>query len=398
MVPWLGLALIPLLALGAPLPNAAAADRVCIHSCGTAKAGCIADARARRPALRAACTGSGKVRRQCLHQADKTVGTARHACGTFRQICQACCAGAGTDCTARCGDGIVTPSRGETCEPTGAGCPGGAVCGADCRCPVVPTTLPPTTTTAPPPPTTTTVPPPGPATFAVSPDTAWFASSFPGFNILQGSASGALTLATAPSGAGDATLAIAADSVFGVRFIGDTILCFQLLAAGSSGLLHCDGAATGVDVEWRLDSNGVGPTLSSVLALALGGPSEPGAGFVVASTRSVACTLGVAGGDPGCLAPLGGPEDCRDPARVRYAGAPFALALTTGSATATVANPRADSNPETVPTVADGTPFACLAGARLGGTVALAVPLPAVDLAAIGDWTSVGVLHLTRTP
>lgn len=318
----------------------------------------------------------------------------------FKRTCRSCCADAGTDCAARCGDGVVTASHGETCDPAGVACPGGGTCGGDCRCPVVTTTLPPSSTTSVPSSstTTTTTPPPGAATFGVSAGTTWFASSAPGFGILSGSASGALVLAATPTGGGDASLVVSNDSVFGVRFIGDTILCFQVLADGSSGLLHCDGAPTGVDVDWTLDSNGFGPTLSSVLRPALGGPSGPGAAVIVAAARTVACVAGVAVNDPGCLDALDGPADCRDPAKVRYTSAPFALALTTGTATATITSPRPDSTPEPIPTSASGMPFTCVGDARLGADVTLAIPLPAVDLAGIGDWTSVGVLHLVRSP
>src|SRR5262249_47313219 len=232
----------------------------------------------------------------CRRQAGAIVRAARRGCMAFKRTCRSCCADAGTDCAARCGDGVVTASRGETCDPAGLACPGGGTCGGDCRCPVVTTTVPPSSTTSVPSnsTTTTTTPPPGAATFGVSAGTAWFASSLPGFDILSGSASGALVLAATPSGGGDASLVVSNDSVFGIRFIGDTILCFQVLADGSSGLLHRDRASAGVDVDWTLDSNGFGPTLSSVLRPSLGGPSGSGAPGIVAGAPHAAATAGVA--------------------------------------------------------------------------------------------------------
>src|SRR5262249_24926758 len=301
---------------------------------------------------------------------------------------------------ARCGDGVVPASHGETCDPAGVACPSGGTCGGDCRCPVVTTTLPPSSTTSVPSSstTTTTTPPPGAATFRVSAGTTWFASSAPRLGILSGSAGGALVLAATPTGGGDASLVVSNDSVFGIRFIGDTILCFQVLADGSSGLLHCDGASTGVDVDWTLDSNGFGPTLSSVLRPSLGGPSGSGAAVIVAAARTGDCIAGGAGGDPGCPVALGDPAGRRRPAHVRYTSTPLPPASTRGTATATTPSPRPDSTPEPIPTAASGVPFTCVGDARLGADVTLAVPLPAVDLAGIGDWTSVGVLHLVRSP
>ncbi len=387
--------------LWGPAPGAAAGSQACRRDCGTAKTACAAYATAKRPALRAECTGSGKARRQCLRQAEATVRAARRACGTFKRECRTCCATGGSECDARCGDGRVTPSRGETCEPGGASCPGGGACTDDCHCPVVPTTLPPTTTSTTPrasTTTTTTIPAPGAATFAVGAGSAWFASSFVGFSILDGSASGALTLASVPTTGTDAALTIASTSHVGVRFIGDTILCFEVEATGSSGVLHCGGAPAGVDVEWRMDSNGIGPTLSSVVRTGLGGPSTAGDGAIVASARTTACTVGVAAPAAGCLAALASPADCRDPAKVRYLGLPFALPFTTATASAVIDDPRPDSNPEAVPTTAEGSPFTCPAAGTLGPEVTLAVPLPSVDLPGLGDWTSVGVLHLVRTP
>src|SRR5262249_47163659 len=389
-----------LLACVTSLAEAASVERTCARSCVAGKAACVADAKGEGPTLRAACTGRGPDRRRCRRQAGAIIRAARRACMAFKRTCRSCCADAGTDCAARCGDGVVTASHGETCDPAGVACPGGGTCGGDCRCPVVTTTLPQSSTTSVPSSstTTTTTPPPGAATFGVSAGTTWFASSAPGFGILSGSASGALVLAATPTGGGDASLVISNDSVFGVRFIGDTILCFQVLADGSSGLPNCAAAPSGVAVDWTPDGKGFGPTLSSVLRPALGGPSGPGAAVIVAAARTVACVAGVAVNDPGCLDALDGPADCRDPAKVRYTSAPFALALTTGTATATITSPRPDSTPEPIPTSASGIPFTCVGDARLGADVTLAIPLPAVALAGIGGWTSVGGLPLVRGP
>src|SRR5262249_28523466 len=121
-------------------------------------------------------------------------------------------------------------------------------------------------------------------------------------------------------------------------------------------------------------------------------------GFVVAAMRVVACPANGTGGVPGCLAPLTTPADCLDPTKVSFAPVtPFAAALTTGNVAAIINNPRPDSTAGAVETDGHGTPFPCTHWHDEGGEVVLAFPLLAVDLAGIGDWTSVGLIHLVRT-
>src|SRR5262249_38660606 len=147
----------------------------------------------------------------------------------------------------------------------------------------------------------------------------WFASSAPGFEILD-SVTGAFTLTATPSGGADATLTLQSDAVIGVHFLGDTILCLRLLASGTSGTLHCAPSTTGVDVDWTIDSNGPYPSLRSDVTPRLGGPSAPGDAFLIGAARVITCP------GPGCLAPLTSIAGCFDPRVVDFAvPATFAL-------------------------------------------------------------------------
>src|SRR5262245_46109260 len=380
---------------GAPGATAAPGGE-CRRSCRPAKNKCLGAARALKQQLRGECAPSGSTRRPCPKAAGEIANGARRSCGPFARACRTCCAASGVDCTARCGDGEVNADVGETCDPPASTCGGGGACSADCRCPLVSTTTSTSTST-----TTSTQPgsgPLGPARFVVDGRTQWFASSFAGFNLLEGSASGALVLDATGDAGGDATLALGVDGTIGIKFQNSNYLCMRLSAAGSSGTLHCGGSTDGVNVRWTIDSNGFGPSLRSVLATERGGPSEPGDGFVVAAMRVVSCPADGPGDVPGCLAPLTTTADCLDPAKVSFDPVtPFAAALTTGNVAAIINNPRPGSTGDAVETDGHGTPFPCADWHDEGGEVVLAFPLLAIDLPGIGDWTSVGVIHLVRT-
>ena len=111
--------------------------RACMATCRKAKGDCRARVNARLADLRASCTESGAQRRRCLREAKAATNEAKRDCKqSVRDVCVPCCKQGGTDCAAHCGDGVVTPARGETCDPPGAlkGCLAGTVCGTDCRC------------------------------------------------------------------------------------------------------------------------------------------------------------------------------------------------------------------------------------------------------------------------
>jgi uncharacterized repeat protein (TIGR01451 family) len=138
------------------VPHASAAKnpalKLCRKSCNIAKSLCLTQAKAKLKAALGDCSGAAADQRQCRKQAKTTSHADRAACADFKRTCTACCTSSGTDCSARCGDGTVTPGRGEDCDPPGSACGVDATCGADCRCPAglpgtTSTTVPPTTST-----------------------------------------------------------------------------------------------------------------------------------------------------------------------------------------------------------------------------------------------------------
>ena len=135
-------AIVPLiLAVTIAMPASAhvteAADpalKECRLSCKQANGACIAQVKNHLHALLAECVGSHSERRRCRRQARGTARAERTACGDSVRECQTCCAARGSDCAARCGDGVVTPARGEQCDPPGSVCNDGAICDAECHC------------------------------------------------------------------------------------------------------------------------------------------------------------------------------------------------------------------------------------------------------------------------
>src|SRR5262245_59102574 len=108
--------------------SAAAPDpavEACRKTCKQARVACNAQAQDALHALLGECTGSGAGRKQCRRQAKDTTHAAKAACNDFRRTCLACCTTGGGDCSARCGDRLVTATRGEGCDPPGSTCGAG---------------------------------------------------------------------------------------------------------------------------------------------------------------------------------------------------------------------------------------------------------------------------------
>jgi len=120
--------------VGARVTQAADPLKECRLSCKQAKGACIGQVKHHLQALLGECVGGSSERRQCRRQARGTARAERTACGDFVRECHTCCAARGSDCAVRCGDGVVTPARGEQCDPPGSACENGAICDAECHC------------------------------------------------------------------------------------------------------------------------------------------------------------------------------------------------------------------------------------------------------------------------
>jgi len=120
--------------VGARVTQAADPLKECRLSCKQAKGACIGEVKHHLQALLGECVGGSSERRQCRRQARGTARAERTACGDFVRECHTCCAARGSDCAVRCGDGVVTPARGEQCDPPGSACENGAICDAECHC------------------------------------------------------------------------------------------------------------------------------------------------------------------------------------------------------------------------------------------------------------------------
>src|SRR5581483_2078212 len=136
------------------------------------------------------------------------------------------------------------------------------------------------------------------------------------------------------------------DTAFGFRLVDGTVVCVKVEAAGSAGTLACAGGVP-VDVVVAADG-GAGPNATPSLLLEQGPPGPPGAGWVAATVRVVACA------PPACTVV----DDCGDPAKVALAAAPpVRRAFTTGTTTGRIAHPRQGGND--VVLFRTGTPFRC---------------------------------------
>ena len=150
--------LVAFLAVGvatAGIAHAKKAPDPCKTSCTTEKQGCQAAYKSAFDDSKTECTGTGKVKRQCVAQAKKVYKAAVKQCRGFFTACKSCCKSAGSTCDVKCGDGVV--ATGEDCDPPGRkSCPGDVACDASCHCPAPSTTV--TTSTVPGETTSTTVP------------------------------------------------------------------------------------------------------------------------------------------------------------------------------------------------------------------------------------------------
>ncbi|HZP43390.1 MAG TPA: hypothetical protein VFD84_18020 [Candidatus Binatia bacterium] len=162
-----------------------------------------------------------------------------------------------------------------------------------------------------------------------------------------GTFDGSLVLdAGTPGPDGVAALAVGLDTIFGFRLVDGTVVCVKVEAAGSAGTLACAGGVP-VDVVVAADG-GAGPNATPSLLLEQGPPGPPGAGWVAATVRVVACA------PPACTVV----DDCGDPAKVALAAAPpVRRAFTTGTTTGRIAHPRQGGND--VVLFRTGTPFRC---------------------------------------
>jgi hypothetical protein len=182
---------------------------------------------------------------------------------------------------------------------------------------------------------------------------------------------GALTLvAGAPGPDGIASLSIGSDAVVAVALINDTFACLSILAAGSAGKLDCDGGQP-VDVDLTVDSNGLLAPGDAMLSTEQGGPGPAGAGYVTFTLRGANCPGDASGA---CVGTVDSPDDCADPTKVDYGVATAGtLALTTGTSTVTITEPRqGGANPTITRT---GAPFDCASWMEdAAGIVEIGIP------------------------
>jgi len=214
---------------------------------------------------------------------------------------------------------------------------------------------------------------------AQNPNGSHFFTSYVNGASVDSDFGGVLHLTAGTPGAdGVASLTIAQDSFIHFKDIGGGAECIKFLAAPSQGKLDCDGG-TAVGTVQTQDSMGTGPNGPTTSTFEQGSPGRPGDGYVRTMVEAVTCAgvLGIPGGCPGGLP--NSAEDCQVPGMVDYSKAFIfdMMAITTGSATATVENPR-QNNPATI--TRTGQPFDCSSFTGTGGPGLLLVPFILSDV------------------
>ena len=250
-------------------------------------------------------------------------------------------------------------------------------------------------------------PVPGDRTFAVSYNPAnpngshFFTSYLPGGQPVDSDFAGTVLLtAGTPGPDGVATLTLTQDATIHFKDIGGGAECVKFLADGASlctgagapfpcctgagtgscaaqGKIDCDGG-TAVGTTMSQDSMGAGPNGPTTSTFEQGSPGRPGDGYIHVESVAVTCAgvLGIPGACPGGLP--NSADDCNKPGMVDYSkGFLFDLALTTGTVTATVQNPR-QGNPATI--TKTGQPFDCSAFTGTGGPGVLLAPFILSDV------------------
>jgi len=119
--------------------------------------------------------------------------------------------------------------------------------------------------------------------------TALFSSGLNGQNVASVIAGGPLQLVGGtPDANGVAPLSLGADAEFTVKIIDTSIVCFRLLAAGSSGSIDCDGG-TAYDVEVTQDA---GANTTETLETGLGTDAGAGAATLEVMQQSAQLPAG----------------------------------------------------------------------------------------------------------
>jgi hypothetical protein len=81
------------------------------------------------------CVASGGLRSTCRKARRAARKTWRRRCTAMRGACMGCCRGGLGSCTPSwCGDGEISATAGETCDPPGRTCEVTGRCSGDCRC------------------------------------------------------------------------------------------------------------------------------------------------------------------------------------------------------------------------------------------------------------------------
>lgn len=293
-----------------------------------------------------------------------------------------------------CGNGTL--DAGEECDTTDFGntsctSPGGAfpepgspsgalLCNSNCttdytncQFPTTTSTAPgetTTTSTAPAGTTTTTLPALGTRTFTLAnvaaaddPAGSHFYTSAIGSDVSSRNFVGSIALAAGtPNASGIATLTIASNTTIGFGVIDGSIVCAQVVAAGSTGKLDCDGGLA-VGMSSSQDSNGIAAPGPFMLETEQGAAGPAGSGYVVSTVRILNCgTDQNQPAAPGCSSAGGrvlAVADCADATKANYAaGASETLGMTTGTHTAEVTDRRPGSlGGGTI--ARTGTPFDC---------------------------------------
>ncbi len=200
-------------------------------------------------------------------------------------------------------------------------------------------------------------------TSQTNPRSALFTTAI-GVNVARAFEPGPIVLtAGAPNAEGVATLGLAEDARFGVDTLGG-IVCYHLIAAGTTGKIDCDGG-TPVDISVTQDT-GAGAPPATVLT-EQGEPGAPGSAYLVVMQESVQ------------LSTTASFSDCAtatfDPVQVAY--------YTTGNATGT----------KGIKTITRaGETFDCGAFTVTDGRGILANPSVAVNALAGGDVANITLL------
>jgi hypothetical protein len=178
------------------------------------------------------------------------------------------------------------------------------------------------------------------------------------------------------------TLSLAEDAVFGFDVLDTSTVCVKLFAAGSSGVLDCDGG-TAQDVTLEQDSNGPDPGFPPVIMTEQGEPASAGAATLMLRVTSVRLPADYSS------------ADCPN---VDYDN-PFAFdsriqpsdvidvpgdAFTTETASARILNASGVTPNPFIEAPADG-PFICGRWTEAGSPGALVAPIPGEDAPIVGD-------------